>query len=70
MADPLGRKHQIQRIPKNRWQVDKVCQYVMDKERRNFTKKPTATHIFFDAYAVVYGQEEAFKMLNTIRSDI
>lgn len=68
MADPLGRKHQIDRIPKNRWQVNNVADYVMKNELKNFNKKPSSSHIYFDAYSLVYGSEEAYKMLDKARN--
>jgi glutaredoxin len=63
MADPLGRKHTTIHKPKNRHQIDRVCDYVLFAKRKDFAKKPSADHVYFDAYSVIYGTDEAYKML-------
>lgn len=67
MADPLGRKHTTIHKPKNRWQMDRVCEHVMKTSKWDFESKPSLDHIYFDAYAVYYGTDAAFKMLNETR---
>lgn len=67
MADPLGRKHQVPRSVKNRSQVNRVCDYVLEAERKDFLKSPSANHIYFEAYLVIFGSDEAYKMLSILR---
>lgn len=69
MADPLGRKHQTIKIPKNRHNVDRVCDWILnDKELKAcFKRKPTSEHVYFDAYLVLFGSDEAYKMLSEAR---
>lgn len=63
MADPLGRKHTTLHKPRNRHQVDRCADYVMDKEKKSFLKKPSSSHIYFDAYALMFGVDTAHDML-------
>lgn len=66
MADPLGRKYQVPRKVKNRHHVDSVCQYILEHEKNDFLRgnhKPAITHVYYDAYAVIYGIEPANLML-------
>lgn len=63
MPDPLGRKHQTVRKPKNRWRIDAVLQYVMEKEIGSFQKKLSTAHIYYQAFAIYYGEEAAIGML-------
>ena len=65
--DPLGRKHQIDRKPKNRWRVDDLCDYVMKLKEKSFQKDPSSSHIYYSAYAILYGEESAAKMLTGVR---
>lgn len=67
MADPLGRKHTTIHKPKNRPQVDRVCAYVCATTAKDFKKKPSANHIYFDAFVVLFGSDEAYKMLTKVR---
>ena len=70
MADPLGRKHQIDRKPKNRANVDRVCGYAMNMERKSFQRNPSANHIYFDAYLVLFGSDKAYEMLTKAREGL
>lgn len=67
MADPLSRKHQLPKTIKKRTQVDRVCDHVLVTEIDNFKKAPSNTHVFFDAYTIIYGFSEACKMLERVR---
>ena len=69
MSDPLGRNHQIKRRPTNRDSVNNVCDYVLDCERENFNKNPSAKHVYYDAFLVIYGTDEATKMLAKARDE-
>jgi hypothetical protein len=66
-VDPLGRNHQIERKPKNRWQIDRVCDHVMLTTYESFKDNPSSLSIYYDAYCVVFGNDEAFKMLQRTR---
>lgn len=65
-VDPLGRNHTTIHKPTNRHAVDRVCHYILNTEEKDFCsgdERPRWSHVFFDAYVVVYGYEEAIKML-------
>jgi hypothetical protein len=71
MADPLGRKHTTIHKPKNRHHVDSICDHILTHEKTDFhhgKRKPSAQHVYFDAFAVMYGVEEACKMLDEART--
>lgn len=73
MADPLGRKHQSVRKPKNRHHVDSVCNYILDTEHNDFYstsgERPSINHVYFDAYAVIHGLEAAMIMLRNAQEE-
>lgn len=64
--DPLGHRHQLPKTPNKRYQIDRCADYVMDAEKKSFKRKPSANHIYFDAYSVIHGTEEAYKMLRKL----
>jgi len=62
------RKHQTVKKPKNRWRVDAVCDWVMEKTEKEFTKNLSSNSVYFHAYAIKYGDELALKMLSEMRT--
>lgn len=66
------RKHQTVKKPKNRAQVDSVCNYILMHEEEDFFKgdnKPSAKHVYYDAYSVMFGSVEAGQMLAEAREE-
>lgn len=66
--DPLGRRTQLPRTATNRAQVDRVCDWVLDSAsiKAEFLKKPSANHVYFDAYSVIFGMAAAGEMLRKV----
>lgn len=72
MSDPLGRKHQMRRRPPGRHLVDNVCNYILEHEKKDFYsdhERPSAKHVYFDAYAVIYGVDSAMTMLRDAQKE-
>ena len=61
--DPLGRRTQLPRTVTNRAQVDRVCDWVLDVMKADFEVRPSANHVYFDAYSVIFGMPAAGEML-------
>lgn len=61
------RQHQTVKQPTNRHYVDHVCNWVLEFAKKGFRKDPSVNHIYFSAYAVIFGTDAANKMLSEAR---
>lgn len=56
VAKPHGRHH-----------VDSVCNYILEHEEKDFRENPSTNHVYYDAYAVIYGIAAANRMAASAR---
>ena len=47
----------------NKRYLDDVIQYIYDSEQDDFKENPSANHVYFAAYALEYGEKDAYKYL-------
>lgn len=68
--DKLGRKQgQTVAKPHGRHHVDSVCRYILETEAKDFNENPSVKHVYYDAYAVLFGVATAGEMLRRTRDE-